>query len=65
MALAQKLATKLPSALATGKVAFAAQAGRPLGQAYEATFPLMVDNLMNPDTAEGLQAFIEKRKPNW
>ncbi|NBZ89522.1 enoyl-CoA hydratase [Stagnihabitans tardus] len=65
MALAEKLATKLPSALAIGKRVFAAQAGLALDQAYAAATPLMVENLMNADTDEGLQAFIEKRQPRW
>ena len=63
--LAQKLATKLPSALAIGKQVFAAQGGLALGAAYAAATPLMVENLMNADTDEGLQAFLEKRPPRW
>lgn len=65
MELAAKLATKLPSALAIGKQVFAAQSGLPLADAYAAATPLMVENLMNADTDEGLQAFIEKRAPRW
>ena len=65
MTLAEKLATKLPAALAIGKRVFAAQTGLALDQAYAAALPLMVENLMNPDTDEGLQAFIEKRNPRW
>jgi enoyl-CoA hydratase/carnithine racemase len=65
MDLAAKLASKLPSALAIGKQVFAAQNGLPLDQAYAAATPLMVENLMSPDTDEGLQAFLEKRPPRW
>lgn len=65
MALARTLAGKLPSALAIGKAAFAAQAGKPLSQAYATAAPAMVENLMNPDTDEGLTAFLEKRPPHW
>lgn len=65
MALARTLAGKLPSALAIGKAAFTEQAGKPLAQAYAAAAPAMVENLMNPDTDEGLTAFLEKRAPRW
>ena len=65
MALAAKLATKLPSALATGKAVRAAQEGLALPAAYQAAMPLMVENLMDADTAEGLAAFLEKRPPRW
>jgi len=25
----------------------------------------MVENMLNPDTAEGIAAFLEKRTPEW
>ncbi len=60
-ALAETLALKLPLALAMGK----AGAARPLAEAYERATGVMVDNLMTPETAEGIQAFLEKRTPTW
>ncbi len=64
-ALAETLATKLPSALRLGKRAFQAQHGLALDQAYATVTPLMVDNALNSDTAEGIQAFLDRRPPNW
>lgn len=65
MALAQRLAQKLPSALALGKAAFAAQSGLPLAAAYAAAGAAMVENLLDADTAEGISAFLDKRPPHW
>lgn len=59
--LAATLAQKLPSALAAGKRAAAPD----LAALYEKATLAMVANLMNPDTAEGITAFLEKRHPNW
>jgi enoyl-CoA hydratase/carnithine racemase len=64
-ALAETLATKLPSALRLGKRAFQAQHDLPLDQAYATVTPMMVDNALMPDTAEGIQAFLDRRPPNW
>jgi 1,4-dihydroxy-2-naphthoyl-CoA synthase len=33
--------------------------------AYAHTGAVMVENLRNADTNEGMQAFIEKRSPDW
>lgn len=65
MDLARKLAQKLPSALALGKAAFAAQSGLPLDQAYASAGAAMVANLLDADTAEGIDAFLDKRPPHW
>lgn len=65
MALAQVVANKLPSAVALGKGAFYAQIEQPLAEAYRLAGGRMVDNIMEADTAEGIQAFIEKRPPDW
>ncbi len=59
--LAQTLAQKLPSALAAGKAAAAPD----LVAAYAKATAAMADNLMHPDTAEGIAAFLEKRPPDW
>lgn len=65
MALARTVAAKLPAAMRMGKQAFYRQAGLPLDQAYAATGQTMCDNIMLPDTDEGLTAFLEKRPPRW
>ncbi|MGB3406370.1 MAG: enoyl-CoA hydratase [Jannaschia sp.] len=64
-ALADVVASKLASAQRVGKGAFYAQLERPLDQAYALTRDAMVENLSDPDTAEGIQAFLEKRSPRW
>ncbi|MAM60480.1 enoyl-CoA hydratase [Maritimibacter sp. UBA3975] len=63
--LAETVAAKLASAVRIGKQAFYEQIQMPLDAAYAFTGDVMVHNMMNRDTAEGIQAFIEKRKPDW
>lgn len=63
--LARTIAAKLPVALRLGKAAFRAQAGQPLATAYDQAGCTMVENLMQPETEEGMQAFLEKRPPRW
>lgn len=65
LALAATLAGKLTAAVKIGKPAFYAQAGLPPSSAYALCGEAMVQNMLRPDTAEGIQAFIEKRKPDW
>jgi enoyl-CoA hydratase/carnithine racemase len=64
-ALAETLAHKLTAAVKIGKSTFHAQAGLPLNQAYLLAGQVMVDNMMWRDTDEGIQAFLDKRKPDW
>ncbi|MFB9222364.1 enoyl-CoA hydratase [Paracoccus cavernae] len=65
MAMAATIAAKLPAAVRLGKRAFHDQQGLPLTTAYPLMGKVICDNLMLPDTAEGLQAFLEKRAPDW
>jgi enoyl-CoA hydratase/carnithine racemase len=65
MALAGVVAAKLTAAVKIGKRAFYDQIGMSLADAYEHTGRVMAENMMYRDTAEGVQAFIEKRKPDW
>ena len=37
----------------------------PLDQAYEYASQVMIENLMDQDSKEGIEAFLEKRNPNW
>lgn len=63
--MAQLIASKLPSTVATGKAAFYAQADMSTEEAYRHTTKVITTNLAHPDTAEGIQAFLEKRPPRW
>lgn len=64
-ALADKIASKLGAAVKIGKRAFYDQLGMGTQEAYDFTGQVMVENLSYSDTREGMQAFIEKRPPNW
>jgi enoyl-CoA hydratase/carnithine racemase len=64
-ALADTVASKLGSAVKIGKQAFYRQGEMPLDAAYDYTGAVMVENMLNRDTAEGISAFIEKRAPDW
>jgi enoyl-CoA hydratase/carnithine racemase len=64
-ALAEKIAGKLGTAVTIGKRAFYDQIQLPLDKAYELTGAVMVENMLNRDTNEGIAAFIEKRTPSW
>jgi enoyl-CoA hydratase/carnithine racemase len=65
MELAQTIAAKRTAVVRMGKAAFYAQAEMGLAAAYTHTGAVMVENLALPDTDEGINAFIEKRKPDW
>jgi enoyl-CoA hydratase/carnithine racemase len=65
LALAAKIAEKSPAVVAIGKEAFYAQAEMPLKEAYEYASKVMTQNMMARDAAEGIGAFLEKRKPEW
>ncbi len=65
MELAQTVAGKLGRAVKIGKRAFYAQAEMGLAEAYRFTGQVMAENMMYEETAEGVQAFIEKRAPEW
>lgn len=64
-ALADQIASKLASAIKVGKEAFYTQLHLPVAEAYSYTGDVMVDNMLDRDTREGIDAFIDKRPPNW
>jgi enoyl-CoA hydratase/carnithine racemase len=64
-ALAQTIASKLPVAVRIGKEAFYKQAQMDTSQAYSYAGQVMVQNMLDHQTDEGINAFLEKRKPNW
>ncbi len=63
--LAQKVASKLAATVKVGKRAFYEQLEMGLEAAYAHTGTVMAENMMFRDTAEGVSAFLEKRKPDW
>ncbi|MDA0787471.1 MAG: enoyl-CoA hydratase [Proteobacteria bacterium] len=64
-ALAAKLARKSAHALALGKQAFYRQLEMGITDAYAFAGDEMARNMMDRDAAEGIDAFIEKRDPEW
>ncbi len=64
-ALAATIAGKLGAAVRIGKQAFYDQIQMPVSEAYDYAGRVMVENMLWRDTAEGIQAFLEKRKPDW
>lgn len=65
MRLAQTISEKLPAAVAYGKRTFYEQAALDTEAAYAHAGQVMVRNLAEAQTAEGMAAFIDKRPPNW
>jgi enoyl-CoA hydratase/carnithine racemase len=65
LAMAEKIASKSPLTVATGKRAFYDQLERPLADAYAYAADVMVQNMMARDAEEGIGAFIAKRPPTW
>lgn len=65
MSIAAKIAGKSSMTVATGKQAFYLQREMPLAQAYEYTSQIMVENMLKRDAKEGINAFIERRAPQW
>jgi enoyl-CoA hydratase/carnithine racemase len=63
--LAEKIASKSTMTVSTGKKAFYAQAEMDLSEAYKYTSKTMTDNLLKRDAKEGINAFLEKRSPDW
>ena len=63
--LAKKIASKSTMTLKIGKKAFYEQSKLDLEQAYQFTSEVMLDNMLKDDAKEGINAFIEKRDPEW
>ncbi len=51
--------------VATGKRAFYRQIDRPIAAAYEVTRDSMACSVLEPEAAEGIDAFLEKRPARW
>jgi enoyl-CoA hydratase/carnithine racemase len=63
--LAETIAAKLGSAVKIGKRAFYDQLQMPLADAYTYTGAVMIENLNDLNTQEGIAAFLEKRPPSY
>ena len=63
--VAQKISSKSMKTLKIGKKAFYKQREMSLQDAYDFTSAVMVENMLNSDSEEGINAFLDKRKPIW
>ena len=63
--IAKKISNKSSLTLKLGKKAFYDQAEMKIVDAYNYASEVMIKNMMESDSEEGIKAFIEKRKPKW
>ena len=63
--MAVKIANKSSQTVKIGKKAFYNQAEMNIADAYRYSSQIMIENMMNKDSEEGIDAFLEKRTPNW
>jgi enoyl-CoA hydratase/carnithine racemase len=63
--LAREIAAKSAMAVRLGKETFYRQLEMGLADAYRFASHVMVENMLRHDAAEGISAFLEKRKPVW
>lgn len=59
------ICAKSPVAIRTGKAMFGKQRSMSLDEAYRYAGGVMACNMMAEDAAEGIDAFMAKRKPEW
>ena len=64
-ALVSRIAAKPRAALALGKALFYRQLETGIAAAYDDAATTMACNMMDADALEGVQAFIDKRPPDW
>ena len=62
---ALKISKKSAMTLKIGKQAFYNQINMNLSEAYDYASNVMVENMLKIDAEEGIDAFINKRNPNW
>ena len=60
-----KISKKSSMTLKIGKKAFYDQINMNLSEAYDYASNVMVENMLKIDAEEGIDAFINKRNPNW
>lgn len=64
-ALCKEICAKSQVAVTTGKNLFYQQIEKPLSEAYDMAGAAMACNMMSDDAREGIDAFFEKRTPEW
>ncbi len=65
LALAETIASKSPVAIRFGKRAFHDQLEMTLDDAYTHMGRIMALNMLDADASEGIDAFLQKRAPDW
>ena len=65
MKLAALIASKSSVTVSRGKKTFYRQLDQPLKEAYKLCSEVMVNNMLENEAKEGIDAFINKRLPNW
>jgi len=63
--LTRSILDKTPIAVSAGKRLFYRQVEANLEEAYRLATEAMVENMMTEDAAEGIDAFAQKRRPQW
>ena len=63
--LTERITAKSTMTVKIGKQAYYKQAQLPLDEAYDYCSQVMVENMLKHDAEEGINAFLEKRSPNW
>ena len=63
--VAETIAAKAPLAVRLGKKAVYDQLGMSLADAYACASKAIVDNMLAADAEEGIDAFLNKRQPDW
>ena len=63
--IATKISKKSNQSIKIGKIAFYKQLDMNIEKAYDYTSKVMTKNMGFNDAKEGIEAFVEKRKPNW
>ena len=63
--MAIKITNKSSQTLKIGKKGFYNQTEMTISDAYKYASEIMIENMMNQDSEEGIAAFLEKRTPNW
>jgi enoyl-CoA hydratase/carnithine racemase len=64
-AMVQTICDKSPVAVRIGKSMYRNQHGMNLCDAYDYAGKIMAQNMMAEDVAEGIDAFVQKRHPQW
>lgn len=64
-AYCRQIVTKSPLTLKIGKEAYYRQLEMPIEEAYGYASDVMVTNMLARDAEEGIDAFLEKRTPDW